>query len=59
MKNVKNGILINGLKDDPSTFEYEESNRKKAIHKVEIEQFQLDSNKNLKLLYNSKIGEIS
>ena len=59
LKNVKNGILINFLKEDPTTFEYEESKRKKEIYKIEIEHFQLDSKDNLKLLYNSKIGEIS
>ena len=58
LKNVKNGILINFLKEDPTTFEYEESKRKKEIYKIEIEHFQLDSKDNLKLLYNSKIGEI-
>ncbi len=57
LKNVKNGILINFLKDDPSTFEFDASNRKKVVHKVEIEHFQLDSKNNMKLLYNSKIGE--
>ena len=59
LKNVKNGILINFLKEDPTTFEYEESKRKKEIYKIEIEHFQLDSMDNLKLLYSSKIGEIS
>jgi GxxExxY protein len=58
LKNVKNGILINFLKEDPTTFEYEESKRKKEIYKIELEHFQLDSNDNLKLLYNSKIGVI-
>ncbi len=59
LKKVKNGILINFLKEDPSTFEYDESKRKKEIYKIEIEHFQLDSKDNLKLLYNSKVGEIS
>ena len=58
LKNVKNGILINFLKEDPTTFEYDVSKRKKAIYKIEIEHFKLDSNNNLKLIYNSKLGEI-
>ena len=58
LKNVKNGILINFLKENPSTFEYEPSARKKEIFKVEIEDFILDASDNLKLLYNSKLGEI-
>ena len=55
---VKNGILINFLKEDPTTFEHNEANRKKSIYKVEIEHFQLDSMDNLELLNSSKIGEI-
>ena len=58
LKDVKNGILINFLKEDPTTFEHNESNRKKAIYKVEIEHFQLDSMDNLELLNSFKIGEI-
>ena len=46
------------LKEDPTTFEYDVSKRKKAIYKIEIEHFKLDSNNNLKLIYNSKLGEI-
>lgn len=59
LKNVKNGILINFLKEDPSTFEHEESKRKKEIFKIELEHFCLDSNNELKLLYNSTLGVIN
>lgn len=58
LKNVKNGILINFLKEDPTTFEFDDSNRKKPVYKIELEHFKLDSNNNLKLLYHSKLGEI-
>ena len=50
LKNVKNGILINFLKDNPSTFEEDKKERKKEIYKVELELFTLDKNENLKLL---------
>ncbi|MDA9834987.1 GxxExxY protein [Gammaproteobacteria bacterium] len=58
LKNVKNGILINFLKEDPTTFEHDDSKKKKEIYKIEIEHFQIDAQDNLKLLYNSKLGEI-
>ena len=59
LKNVMNGILINFLKEDPSTFEHEKSKRKKEIFKIELEHFCLDSNNELKLLYNSTLGVIN
>ncbi len=59
LKNVKNGILINYLKEDPSTFDYEDSKKKKDVFQVEIEHFTLDKTGNLKLLHSSKSGKIS
>ena len=50
LKNVKNGILINFLKDDPTTYENVLNERRKELYKVEIEKFNLDNNDNLKLL---------
>lgn len=58
LKNVKNGILLNFLKDNPETFEPLESTRKKSIFKVEIEHFTLDKNNELKLLDSLMLGEI-
>tara|TARA_Y100000022_G_scaffold143692_1_gene125464 strand:+ start:418 stop:921 length:504 start_codon:yes stop_codon:yes gene_type:complete len=58
LKNVKNGILINFLKENPLTYEIEELKRKKDIYKVEIEVFTLDSKNNLKLLDSDYLGEI-
>lgn len=58
LKNVKNGILLNFLKDNPETFEPTESTRKKSIFKVEIEHFTLDKNNELKLLDSLVLGEI-
>ena len=58
LKNVKNGILLNFLKDNPETFELTESSRKKSIFKVEIEHFTLDKNHELKLLGSLVLGEI-
>ena len=57
LKDVKNGILINFLKDDPTTYE-PENNRKKELYEVEIEQFTLDKNENLKLLNKVNLGVI-
>ena len=57
LKDVKNGILINFLKDDPTTYE-PENNRKKELYKVDIEQFTLDKNENLKLLNKVSLGTI-
>ena len=58
LKKVKNGILINFLKDNPTTHEEEESKRKKELYKVEIEMFTLDKNENLKLLDKENLGII-
>ena len=58
LKKVKNGILINFLKDNPATHEEEESKRKKDLYKVEIEMFTLDENENLKLLHQENLGII-
>ena len=59
LKNVKNGILINYLKEDPSTFDYEDSKKKKDVFQIEIEHFTLDKTGNLKLLHSSKSGKIA
>ncbi|MDA9082276.1 GxxExxY protein [Gammaproteobacteria bacterium] len=58
LKNVKNGILLNFLKENPETYEPGETNRKKSIHKVEIELFTLDKDNNLQLLDSLLLGEI-
>ena len=58
LKKVKNGILINFLKENPLTYEIEELKRKKDIYKVEIEVFTLDSKNNLKLLDSDYLGKI-
>ena len=58
LKKVKNGILINFLKDNPATHEEEESKRKKDLYKIEIEMFTLDKNENLKLLDKVNLGII-
>lgn len=58
LKNVKNGILINFLKENPLTYEKEEVKRKKDIYKIEIESFTLDSKNNLKLLESDYLGKI-
>ena len=58
LKNVKNGILINFLKENPLTYEKEEVKRKKDIYKIEIEVFTLDDKNNLKLLESDYLGKI-
>ena len=58
LKNVKNGILINFLKDNPLTFEKEEVMRKKEIFKIEIEFFTLDKNQNLKMIESKYLGKL-
>ena len=57
LKKVKNGILINYLKDNPATYE-EESNREKDLYKIEIEMFTLDKKEKLKLLCRKHFGKI-
>ena len=58
LKNVKNGILINFLKEDPTTYENVSVERRKELYKVEIEKFSLDKNDNLKLLDKLSLGVI-
>ena len=58
LKTVKNGVLINFLKENPLTYEEEEVVRKKKIYKVEIELFTLDQQDQLKLLGTDYLGEI-
>jgi len=59
LKKVKNGILINFLKENPTTHEEEESTRGKDLYKVEMEMFTLDKNDELKLLAKESLGLIS
>ena len=58
VKNVKNGILINFLKEDPSTYESEVTQKRKELYKVEIEKFTLNKNNDLKLLNKLSLGLI-
>ena len=58
LKNVKNGILINFLKEDPSTYESEVIQKRKKLYKVEIEKFTLNKNNDLKLLNKLSSGLI-
>ena len=59
LKNVKNGVLINFLKNNPQTFVHEDASvKKKQQYKVEIEQFTLDKDNGLKFLGSSSIGEV-
>ncbi len=57
LKKVKNGILINFLKENPATHEEEESTRGKDLYKVEIEMFTLDEDNKLKLLVKESFGD--
>ena len=59
LKKVENGILINFLKENPTTHEEEESTRGKDLYKVEMEMFTLDKNEELKLLAKESLGLIS
>lgn len=59
IKNVKNGILINFLKEDPSTFESDVVLKRKKNYKVEIEKFTLDGKNNLKLLDKLLLAQIN
>jgi len=59
LKKVENGILINFLKENPTTHEEEESTRGKDLYKVEMEMFTLDKNDELKLLAKESHGLIS
>ena len=58
LKKVKHGVLINFLKEDPTTFEESEIVRKKDIFKVEIERFTLTDNEELKRLDKLRLGRI-
>ena len=58
LKNVKNGILINFLREDPSTYESEVIQKRKELYKVEIEKFTLNKNNDLKLLNKLSLGLI-
>ena len=59
LKKVENGILINFLKENPTTHEEEESSRGKDLYKVEMEMFTLGQNDELKLLAKESLGLIS
>ena len=56
IKNVKVGMLINFLKEDPYTYKSEVIKNKKDFYKVEIEKFQLNNDNNLKLLQKLSLG---
>ena len=58
LKKVKHGILINFLKEDPTTYEEVPSMRKKDLFKVEVEQFTLDHNGKLQRLDALKSGKV-
>ena len=58
LKTVKNGILINFLKEDPTTFDTENSQKKKEQYKVEIEKFSLNKNNELNLIDKLSLGLI-
>ena len=58
LKSVKNGILINFLKEDPTTYQSVVVERKKELYKIEIEEFNLDKSNNLNLLNKLSIGLI-
>jgi GxxExxY protein len=58
LRKVKNGILINFLKDNPATHEEAESKREKDLYKVEIEMFTIDKNEELRLLDKVYLGII-
>ena len=59
LKKVKNGIIINFLKENPATHEEEESTRGKDLYKVEMEMFTLNKNDELELLSKVSLGVIS
>lgn len=58
LKKVSHGILVNFLKEDPTTFEEAEVSRKKTFFKVEIDRFTLDDKDVLKRLDKLKLGEV-
>ena len=58
LKKVRHGILINFLKEDPTTYEEVPSMRKKDLFKVEVERFTLDHNDKLQRLDSLKSGKV-
>ena len=58
LKKVNHGILINFLKEDPTTYEEVASTRKKDLFKVEVERFTIDGNDKLQRLDTLKVGKI-
>ncbi len=59
LSRVKNGILINFLKDDPTVIvDKNQVSRKKETYKVEIESYTMDKNENLKLLDKRLVGKV-
>ena len=59
IQSVRDGILINFLKENPTTYENENTQKRKDIYKVEMEKFTLDSKNNLKLLDKLLLGQIN
>ena len=59
LKNVKNGILINFLKEDPTTYESEVTQKRKELFKIEIEKFTLNKNNDLALLSKLSLGSVN
>ena len=58
LKKVKNGILINFLKEDPTTFEEVGTVRKKELFTVEVERFTIDKDGKLQRLDVLKSGKV-
>ncbi len=58
LKKVNHGILINFLKEDPTTYEEVASTRKKDLFKVEVERFTIDGNDKLQRLDTLKVGKV-
>lgn len=58
LKKVKHGILINFLKEDPTTYVDIPVKRKKELYKAEIERFTLDKDNKLKRLDCLSLGKI-
>ena len=58
LKKVRHGILINFLKEDPTTYEETPSVRKKDLFKVEVERFTIDDDDKLRRLDVLKSGKV-
>jgi len=58
LKKVTHGILINFLKEDPTTYGDIPIKRKNELYKVEIERFNLDKDNKLKRLDCLSLGKI-